>query len=175
MERIFLIGYMGTGKTTAGRRLAEVLNLEFFDLDHYIEARFQKTVSQIFEEFGEEKFREIERSMLHEIGEFENVVIATGGGSPCFFDNMEYMNSVGRTVYLKASPKALTDRLSSCKGKRPLISNKTDEELFDFVALNLEKREPFYSKAQVIFETENLVNKSLVDEYVQSLLIVLNK
>lgn len=173
MERIFLIGYMGTGKTTAGRHLAQVLDLEFYDLDHYIEARFQKTVSQIFEEFGEEKFREIERSMLHEVGEFENVVIATGGGSPCFFDNMEYMNGVGKTVYLKASPEALTERLSSCKAKRPLIKDKSDEELLAFVEENLVKREPFYSKAAIVFETENLVNKTLVDEYVQKLLLVL--
>ena len=88
MVRIFLIGYMGTGKTTAGREIAKVLNLTFYDLDHYIEARFQKTISQIFEQEGEDKFREIESSMLKEVGEFENVVIATGGGTPCFFDNM---------------------------------------------------------------------------------------
>lgn len=164
---------MGTGKTTAGRHLAEVLELDFYDLDHYIESRFQKTVSQIFEELGEEKFREIERAMLREVGEFENVVVATGGGSPCFFDNMDYMNSVGRTVYLKASPKALTERLASCKGKRPLIRDKSDEELLLFVTENLLKREPFYSKAEIVFETENLVNKSLVGEYVEKLLLVL--
>lgn len=164
---------MGTGKTTAGRHLAEVLNLEFYDLDHYIESRFQKTVSQIFEEQGEDKFREIERNMLQEVGGFENVVIATGGGSPCFYDNMDYMRRVGQTVYLKASPQALTERLSTCKAKRPLIKDKSDEELLEFVIENLEKREPFYSQADYIFETENLVNKTLVDEYVQRLLLIL--
>lgn len=164
---------MGTGKTTAGRHLAQVLNLEFYDLDHYIESRFQKTVSQIFEEQGEEKFRELERNMLQEVGAFENVVIATGGGSPCFYDNMDYMRRVGQTVYLKASPQALTERLSTCKAKRPLIKDKSDEELLEFVIENLKKREPFYSQADYIFETENLVNKTLVDEYVQRLLLIL--
>lgn len=164
---------MGTGKTTAGRHLAQVLELEFYDLDHYIESRFQKTVSQIFEEQGEDKFREIERAMLQEVGGFENVVIATGGGTPCFFDNMEFMSKVGKTVYLKASPQALTERLSTCKAKRPLIQNKDDDELLEFVTENLHKREPYYSKADIIFETEHLVNKALVDEYVNKLLLIL--
>lgn len=174
MNRIFLIGYMGTGKTTAGRCLAKELNMDFYDLDLYIESRFQKTISQIFESEGEERFREIESSMLRELGEFENVVIATGGGTPCFFDNMEYMNQQGKTIYLKASPQALTKRLLECKAdKRPLIRGKSETELEAFVTDNLKKREPYYSQAKLVFETEYLVNKSLVDEYVQRLLILL--
>ncbi|MDU1891431.1 MAG: shikimate kinase [Dysgonomonas sp.] len=173
MKRIFLIGYMGAGKTTAGRELAKTLNLEFVDLDHFIQARYQKTVSQLFQDSGEEEFRSIEKNILKEVGEFENVIISTGGGTPCFFDNMEYMNSVGTTVYLKASPKALSERLNTCKEKRPLIKDKNEEELFRFVTESLLKREPFYSQAKVIFEMEELINREDVNKYIQQLIKVL--
>ena len=106
MTRIILIGYMGAGKTTVGKALAKDLGLMFYDLDWYIESRMHKTVAQIFKESGEEGFRRIERNMLHEVAEFEDVVISCGGGTPCFFDNMEYMNSQGQTLYLQASPEA---------------------------------------------------------------------
>lgn len=165
---------MGTGKTTAGRELAKRLDLAFYDLDHYIESRFLKTISQIFENEGEERFREIESSMLKELGEFEDVVIATGGGTPCFYDNMEYMNKQGQTVYLQASANALTKRLLQCKAdKRPLIRNKTEKELLAFVEENLIKREPYYSQAKIVFETENLIDRSLVEEYVDRLIPLL--
>ena len=100
MTRIFLVGYMGAGKTTLGRALANELGIPFIDLDNYIEKRYCKTISQIFAEKGEEEFRNIERRMLHEVGEFEDVIISTGGGTPCFFDNIEYMNGQGTTVFL---------------------------------------------------------------------------
>jgi len=173
MKRIFLIGYMGAGKTTAGRELAKELNLEFVDLDHFIQARYQKTVGQIFAEVGEDEFRNIERNVLMEVGEFEDVVISTGGGTPCFYDNMEYMNHTGTTVYLKASPEALSSRLNLCKEKRPLIKDKNEEELYKFVVESLEKREPFYSKAGIIFETEILVTREDVNGYVRQLMELL--
>ena len=161
---------MGAGKTTAGRELAKVLDLEFIDLDHFIQARFQKTVNQLFQDVGENEFRQIEKNVLKEVGEFENVVISTGGGTPCFFDNMDYMNSVGTTVYLKASPEALSARLNTCKDKRPLIKDKNEEELYSFVNESLEKRNPFYSKAKIIFETEELINREDVNKYIQQLI-----
>ena len=170
MKRIFLIGYMGAGKTTAGKELAKVLELEFIDLDHFIQARYQKTVSQLFQDVGEGEFRKIESSVLKEVGEFENVVISTGGGTPCFFDNMEYMNKAGTTVYLNAEPEALAARLNTCKEKRPLIKDKNEEELFAFVVESLEKRNPYYTQAQIIFETEELVNRDDVNKYVQQLI-----
>ncbi|MDR2948798.1 MAG: shikimate kinase [Dysgonomonas sp.] len=173
MKRIFLIGYMGAGKTTAGRELAKELDLDFIDLDHFIQARYQKSVGQIFEETGESEFRNIERNMLREVGEFEDVVISTGGGTPCFFDNLEYMNQAGTTVYLKATPEALSSRLNTCKEKRPLIRDKDEEELYQFVVDNLAKREPFYSKAKIIFETEILVTREDVNEYVRNLIKIL--
>ncbi|MDE6688385.1 MAG: shikimate kinase, partial [Prevotella sp.] len=107
MVRIILIGYMGAGKTTIGKALAKELDIPFYDLDWYIESRRHKTVSQLFAEVGEEAFRKIEHNMLHEVAEFENVIISCGGGTPCFFDNIDYMNRQGQVVYLKASPEVL--------------------------------------------------------------------
>ena len=102
MKSIIIIGYMGAGKTTVGKALAKDLGVMFYDLDWYIESRMRKTVKQIFDEVGEEGFRKIEHNMLHEVAEFENVVVSCGGGTPCFFDNMDYMNQLGETFYLKA-------------------------------------------------------------------------
>ena len=118
MRRIFLIGYMGAGKTTMGKELSKQSGLSFIDLDHFMEGRYRKTVRQLFEEKGEETFRQIEKKALHEVADFENVVISTGGGTPCFFDNMAYMNSIGTTVYLKASPQGLSERLEGTFGRR---------------------------------------------------------
>ena len=98
MTRIIIIGYMGAGKTTVGKALAKELGMTFYDLDWYIESRMRKTIPQIFEEKGEEGFRKIENTMLHEVAEFEDVILSCGGGTPCFFDNMEYLNRQGHTV-----------------------------------------------------------------------------
>ncbi len=156
--RIFIIGYMGAGKTTVGKALAKELNKEFYDLDWYIEARMRKTVKQIFDESGEEGFRKIEHNMLHEVGEFENVIISCGGGTPCFFDNMEYMNEMGETLYLKATPEVLYGHLKMGKSVRPLLLNKTEEEVKVFIREQLEKREPFYSKAKKILDVNLMDN-----------------
>lgn len=98
MKSIIIIGYMGAGKTTVGKALAKELGVMFYDLDWYIESRMRKTVKQIFDEMGEEGFRQIEHNMLHEVAEFENVIVSCGGGTPCFFDNIDYMNQCGETV-----------------------------------------------------------------------------
>ena len=118
---------MGAGKTTLGKQLAEKLNYEFIDLDHYIENRYRKTVGSIFEEKGEDGFRKIEHNMLHEAGEFDNVIIATGGGAPCFYNNIEYMNTQGITIYLKTSPLTLHQRLKVARNSRHLLRDKTEE------------------------------------------------
>ena len=133
MTRIFLIGYMGAGKTTLGKAFAREMSLNFIDLDWYIEERFHKTVQQLFLERGEDGFRELERKMLHEVAEFEDVVVSAGGGTPCFFDNMEYMNDCGDTVFLDVEPAVLFRRLRVAKQQRPLLANKSDEELMDFI------------------------------------------
>ena len=126
-HRIILVGYMGAGKTTIGKALADELGMRFYDLDWYIETRMRKTVAQLFAELGEEGFRRIERNMLHEVAEFEGVLISCGGGTPCFFDNMEYINQQGLTLYLKASPDVLYKHLKMGKTVRPLLLNKTPD------------------------------------------------
>lgn len=154
MKRIFLIGYMGAGKTTVGKILAERLALSFIDLDHYIESRYHQTIGQIFTEKGEDGFRQIERKMLREVADFENVLISTGGGIPCFYDNIEFMNKTGITVYLKVSVEELAARLEGCKGTRPVLQGRSGEELKTFIAQNLEKRTPFYSQATIVYDAE---------------------
>ena len=159
MIRIILIGYMGAGKTTVGKALAKELGVPFYDLDWYIESRMRKTVAQIFAEKGEEGFRKIEHSMLHEIAEFEDVIVSCGGGTPCFFDNIDYMNQQGPVVYLKAEPEVLYKHLVMSKNDRPLLRGKSSEGLITFIREQLEKREPFYSKAQYTLDV------SLLDNY----------
>ena len=168
MTRIFLIGYMGSGKTTLGRALANEIGVPFIDLDHYIESRHCKTIAQLFAEKGEEGFREIERRMLHEVGEFEDVIISTGGGTPCFFDNVEYMNRQGTTVFLDVPEERLFIRLSIARNKRPLIKEKNDEELLAFITEQLAKRAPHYSKAQYSFKADRLEDTAQVKETVEA-------
>jgi shikimate kinase len=159
MTRIILIGYMGAGKTTIGKALSKELGIIFYDLDWYIESRMRKTVSEIFVERGEEGFRKIEYNMLHEVAEFEDVIISCGGGTPCFFDNMDYLNQQGKTVYLKAEPEVLYKHLLMAKVERPLLKGKSKEELLKFIKEQLEKREPFYTKARYTLDV------SLMDNY----------
>ena len=147
MKRIVLIGFMGAGKTTIGRQLALALGLSFYDLDWYIEMRYHRTVSQIFAERGEAGFRELERNMLHEVAEFENVVLSCGGGTPCHFDNMDYLNNVSHTCYLRASVETILQHLAMSRGERPLLKGKSAEELRTFVTDQLAERTPFYEKA----------------------------
>ena len=147
MRRIILIGYMGAGKTTVGKSLSKELNIPFYDLDWYIENRRRKKIAQIFAEVGEEGFRKIEYNMLHEVAEFEDVIISYGGGTPCFFDNIDYMNQQAQVVYLKASPEVLYKHLLMGKTERPLLKGKSPEEFLDFIREQLQKREPFYTKA----------------------------
>ena len=169
MTRIFLIGYMGAGKTTLGKAFARAMGLTFVDLDWYIEERFHKTVGQIFAERGEEGFRELEKRMLHEAGDFEDVVISVGGGTPCFFDNMDYMNQAGETVFLDVDNKVLFRRLKVAKQQRPLLANKTDEELVAFIQEALQKRLPHYTKAKHVFNGEFLENRRQIQQSVERL------
>ena len=160
MQPIFLLGYMGCGKSTLGRNVGAITGMQFIDLDNYIERRFHATVSQLFARHGEDGFRDIERRMLHEVAEFEDVIVACGGGTPCFFDNMDYMNSRGTTVWLTTSIDRLHSRLKRGRAKRPLIAGKSDEELLDFIQQALDQRMPHYSKALHTFEGDLLENSS---------------
>lgn len=174
MKSIIIIGYMGAGKTTVGKALAKELGIMFYDLDWYIETRMHKTVKQIFDESGEDGFRQIEHNMLHEVAEFENIVLSCGGGTPCFFDNMDYMNQLGETVYLKASPETLYAHLKMGKGVRPLLLNKTSEEVQVFIREQLQKREPFYEKAKHIFDVNVMDNFDKINETVAQIRQLLN-
>ena len=149
---------MGSGKTTIGKALAKELGMPFYDLDWYIESRMRKTVKELFDSVGEEGFRQIERNMLHEVAEFENVIISCGGGTPCFFDNMDYINQPGDTVYLKASPEVLYGHLKMGKAVRPLLLNKTPEEVRLFIEQQLEQRRTYYEKAKYTLDVNLLDN-----------------
>ena len=167
--KIYLIGYMGCGKSTNGRKVADLMGISFIDLDKYIEERYFKSVPAIFAEEGESRFREKERTALLEVSEFENVVIGTGGGAPCFFDNMEVMNEKGVTVYIAPDTEVLATRLIKSRTERPLIAGKSYDELISFINNALDKRAPFYEKAKIIIRGENNLDPKLVIEKIQHL------
>jgi shikimate kinase len=153
---------MGSGKTTVGHALSQDLNLPFYDLDWYIESRMHSTVKEIFDTKGEEGFRRIEHNMLHEVAEFEDVIISCGGGTPCFFDNMDYLNQQGETVFLKCTPDVLYQHLKMGKTVRPLLLNKTPEEVREFINVQLKEREPFYNKAKHIIDVTVMDNREKI-------------
>jgi len=155
MQNIFLIGYMGAGKTTIGKQIAKCLEWPFVDMDLFIENRYHKTVPDLFAEKGEDFFRKIEQAILQEVAQFENTVISTGGGTPCFFDNMDLMNRTGITIYLKMPVSELIRRLTANKQERPLIKDKSMEELEQFITGSLAKREMWYSRASIVFPSSN--------------------
>jgi len=160
---------MGAGKTTVGKRLSQQLGLQFIDLDLFIENRYRKRINELFAEKGESDFRVLERKALLEVVPFEEVVVSTGGGTPCFFDNMEIMNQWGQTVYLKVSVEELAARLSSRKEHRPLLRGKKPEEISLFIADNLAKREYWYNQATYIFNAEKITRSQDVDQTVNCL------
>jgi shikimate kinase len=162
--RIYLIGYMGCGKSTLGHQLADILGLTFIDLDKFIEERNYKTVPQLFTEFGEDGFRMRERKALEEVSEFMDVVVATGGGAPCFFDNMELMDRTGITVFLDIETSILTERLFNSKTERPLIHGKMKHELSAFIDSMMLKRRPFYEKAEIHINTHLDILDSVLNE-----------
>ena len=153
---IYLIGYMCSGKTTLGTLLKEIADIKFTDLDQYIEECEGKSINEIFAQKGEEEFRNIEQKALKEVTETIGGIIATGGGTPCFFDNMEYMKENGDVIYLNCSRKELFERLKIYKATRPLLKDKCDDELKEFIEMALPKREPFYNKASIIIDADPL-------------------
>ena len=160
--KVYLIGYMGSGKSTLGRKLAHHLHIPFIDMDSYIEERNYRTIPQIFEEEGEASFRQKEKKALIELSEFTDAVVATGGGAPCFFDNMDLMNKTGRTIFLNIDPGILAHRLLHSKTERPLIKGKSKEELIRFIDESLEKRLSFYKKAQIEIREPDPAMKELL-------------
>jgi shikimate kinase len=163
MARIFLIGYMGSGKTTLGRKLATRLNYQFLDLDHALEEQAGMTIAEYFASFGETAFRVAESEILKQTAYPENVIISTGGGAPCFFDNMDWMNVNGTTLYIKLSPKTLADRLEHGKEARPILRDKHGDELIAFITEKLEEREAYYLKAKIIADGSSLTAEKVVE------------
>lgn len=159
--KIFLIGFMGTGKSYWGKRWAEKYGLDFFDLDEIIEAKLEKSIADIFEEDGEDIFRKAETACLRKFSEKNNFIIACGGGAACFNDNMQWMNVNGITVYLSASANYIYDRVQPEKNRRPLIKKLDDQELVFFIKEKLKERELFYKQAKIIFPVEEITDKTI--------------
>ncbi len=160
--RIYLIGYMASGKSNLGQILAEKLDYSFVDLDYLFEERFRISVFDFFEKYDEDGFRNIEKSLLHETTGWDDVVVATGGGTPCFFDNMCVIRESGISVYLQWEFNTLVNRLRHVKRKRPLLKDIPAAELEGKVAAQLLQREFYYKQADLVVDAENLDTDSLL-------------
>ncbi|HFA49384.1 MAG TPA: shikimate kinase [Bacteroidetes bacterium] len=147
--KLYLTGFMGSGKTTIGKQLADALGLPFVDLDGRLEEKTGTSIARIFAERGEGEFRKMEAEVLRETANEGPAVFATGGGTPCFYNNMEWMNENGITLYLEVPPAVLLERLKNGTALRPLLKGKTDAQLLSFIENKLEERRPFYEKANL--------------------------
>ncbi|HEY1010730.1 MAG: shikimate kinase [Daejeonella sp.] len=159
--KVFLIGFMGSGKTTIGKKLANYLKYDFIDLDKFIEARAGMTIVEYFAAHGEAAFREMESEVLQKTDYPENVIIATGGGTPCYSNNMEWMNEHGKVAYLSLPPKALASRLENSTADRPLIRNLKGDDLVDFITEKLKEREVFYNQSKCVISASDLTAERL--------------
>ncbi|MDB5025792.1 MAG: shikimate kinase [Mucilaginibacter sp.] len=159
--KIFLIGFMGSGKTTLGRKLAARMNCEFIDLDHKLEQQVELSIAEYFSFFGEDAFRKLESEVLKKTIYPDDVIVSTGGGLPCYFDNIDWMKANGKVVYIKLAPKILADRLESGKEERPLLQDKHDDDLVAFIEQRLAEREAFYSQATIIADGLSLTAEKL--------------
>jgi len=172
--QIFLIGFMGCGKSAIGKQLADKLGFDFIDLDLLLENKKQLSISEIFQIEGEDKFRELEHNCLKGVSTTlymnnKNTVISTGGGTPCFYDNMELMNKNGIAIYLQMSAEDLANRLRNEKNTRPLIKNLTSEKLKDYIQENLKAREAYYLQALYTVNAENQ------EDVLEDCVLIINK
>lgn len=161
-SRIVLIGFPGSGKTTIGKKLAKMLHYEFVDLDKWFETKYHISITDFFNKYGEIPFRVSEHQLLTEVLLLENVVISTGGGTPCFHGNMDLIVAHACSVYIKMAPLSLHDRLMNSKKKRPLILNKSEEEVLQYINEKLTEREKYYLQANHIIKGESLSMEKLV-------------
>ena len=169
MRNIVLVGFPGSGKTTLGRRLAKYLKLQFTDLDTKIEERYHSSIPHIFEKYGESAFRECEYNTLTELLGQQNVLIATGGGAPCFNNAMQLINAQATSVYLKLSEDILLERLLISHKKRPLTQKLDKEELKQYIHKTLQERAPYYEQASIILEEEKILNLHNINNYFATL------
>jgi len=160
---ISLVGYMGCGKTTIGRKIARRLGYGFVDLDYKIEEEYKHSIRDIFEKYTEDSFRKIEHTVLRQVLQKDNIVVAMGGGTACFYNNMEYINETTTSVYIKMSAEALSSRLVKSKNPRPLITGKTHDDLLKFVSKQLYEREAYYKKAHFTINGLSIDIAKLID------------
>ena len=153
--KIFLIGFMGSGKSLIGRLLAEKLSLDFIDLDQAIEEKYGGSIASFFSERGEKQFRDMEAAYLRETELLRNIVIATGGGTPCFYGNLDWMNDNGLTIFLSVPPQIIAQRLEREYVHRPLLKGKSEKEFAQFIEEKLESRMAFYESAQFVCHAHN--------------------
>lgn len=164
MSRIVLIGFPGSGKSIVGRKLASKLQCSFFDLDQEIERKYKISIEHFFQKYEEENFRLCERQVLLELLQQSNCIISTGGGTPCFFDNLSLILSSSFTIYIQLSPQSLFHRLTQAHKVRPLLKGKSEEELLNYIESELAKREKFYEQAHLVFKGEDVNLDLLVSE-----------
>jgi shikimate kinase len=161
---IYIIGFMGSGKSTVGKQLAKVADYKFIDLDNAIEQHENTTISSLFETKGESYFRQIEKQELYKTFDLKNTVVSCGGGTPCFFDNIDRINEHGISVYLQMPATAILLRLKQSKNPRPLLKNIADSDKTNFIQNLLELREPFYLQSKIITNAINADAKLLLQK-----------
>jgi shikimate kinase len=165
--KVYIVGYMGSGKSSLAPKLASALNLPYIDLDTYFEQKYKITIPLFFEKYGEVPFRSIEHQLLKEVALLSDFVLATGGGTPCFHDNMKLMNSTGVTIYLMLSPETLCKRLKKSKSKRPVLKTFDNEKLEEHIREHLHEREFYYKQAQIILDNLS-PDPSKITQYILS-------
>ncbi len=161
--RIYLIGYMGSGKSTIGKQLASRLGYPFLDLDQHFEERYRISIIDFFEKYGELLFRNLERDLLHETRVFDDILISTGGGTPCSFDNMKFIRDYGIAVYIRWPVKLLAERLQNLKKKRPILKDLDPGALQEKIKEHLAEREPFYNQADIVIDAGDLSQPQLIE------------
>lgn len=159
MKNLFIIGYMASGKTTFGRALASETGREFIDLDHEMEEITGRDIPTLIEKIGIAAFRELERNVLRSLGHKKGAVISCGGGTPCYYDNIDFMNETGTTLWLTASPGRIAERVLEAGPTRPLLAGIAPEKLREEIERHLEERLPYYSRANLVFSGEHLENE----------------
>lgn len=167
--KIFLIGYMASGKTTFGKALANKLDIPFIDLDDYIEEKEGRTITEIFSQEGDKGFRKLEKEWLRKaVEEEENLILACGGGTPCHSDNMDFLNKKGITVFIEASTPVLISRLQEENSSRPILAGKSDDEIREKVLTQLCERLPHYMEAKMKWHGDDLESQEQIDANVES-------
>lgn len=165
--QIVLIGYMGSGKTTVGKQLAKAMGLRFIDLDHFFEARYKISVYDFFQKYDEQAFRLIETKLLKEALQYHNIILSTGGGTPCFGENMKIILEKAFAIYIKMPPTALTARLHNARRKRPLIRDQKTINLKTYIQNHLREREPYYRQAHLVINGQNIDIPQLSENILQ--------